>query len=185
MTGLPAAVSTSVADTTWVGMPSAFRPYERTVLIGDSDEQWRRAADAVVQWGVKTRSGFTVHPVAGTQRRVVDGADYTLTAAVGPFRIREPVRVISVVDVPDRRGFAYRTQPGHPVTGEEAFIVHRGGWTSVVHAAVPDRAWTRPVARGVPAGPAGPALVPPPLPPCHAEHRWPTQVTLRSGTYRG
>jgi uncharacterized protein (UPF0548 family) len=35
--------------------------------------------------------------------------------------------VVSVVDIPDRCGFAYGTRPGHPVTGEEAFIVHRDG----------------------------------------------------------
>lgn len=57
--------------------------------------------------------------------RVIDGAEYTLTASLGPLRIREPVRVAFVVDVPGRCGFAYATLPGHPVTGEEAFIVHR------------------------------------------------------------
>ena len=118
-------VSTSVDDETWSGRPSTFRPYEHTVLIGDSDEQWRLASQAVLRWGVKTRSGFTVRPVDGMELRVVDGADYTLVAAAGPLRIREPVRVVGVVDTPERRGFAYASRPGHPVTGEEAFIVHR------------------------------------------------------------
>ena len=31
----------------------------------------------------------------------------------------------SVVEDSDRVGFAYRTLPGHPVDGEEAFVVHR------------------------------------------------------------
>jgi uncharacterized protein (UPF0548 family) len=57
--------------------------------------------------------------------RVVEGHDYTLVASFGPFRVREPVRVVAVVDLSDRYGFAYGTRPGHPVTGEEAFIVHR------------------------------------------------------------
>ena len=35
------------------------------------------------------------------------------------------MRVVDVVDEPDRRGFAYGTRMGHPVSGEEAFIVHR------------------------------------------------------------
>ena len=34
-----------------------------------------------------------------------------------------PVRVVYVVDEPLRKGFAYGTLPGHPETGEEAFIV--------------------------------------------------------------
>jgi uncharacterized protein (UPF0548 family) len=115
---------TGVADGSWAGV-SGSRPFECTALIGDSDLHWRLATEAVLAWGVKTRSGSTVLPSAGTGVRVVEGADYTLVASVGPLRIREPVRVVSVVDLPDRCGFAYRTRPGHPVTGEEAFIVHR------------------------------------------------------------
>ena len=34
-------------------------------------------------------------------------------------------RVVAVVDTPDTRGFAYGTLPGHPVSGEEAFIVRK------------------------------------------------------------
>jgi uncharacterized protein (UPF0548 family) len=109
----------------WSGTPSRLRPYEHTVHIGDSDEHWRLAGEAVMRWGAKTRSGFAVRPDGGTDAHVVDGAEYTLIAAVGPLRIREPVHVVAVVDRPDRRGFAYGTRPGHPVTGEEAFIVHR------------------------------------------------------------
>jgi uncharacterized protein (UPF0548 family) len=41
------------------------------------------------------------------------------------MRIREPIRIVAVVEQPDRVGFAYGTRPGHPVTGEEAFVVHR------------------------------------------------------------
>ena len=36
-----------------------------------------------------------------------------------------PVRVVYVVDEPQRRGFGYGTLPGHPEDGEEAFIVER------------------------------------------------------------
>ena len=53
------------------------------------------------------------------------GADYRLTARVGPVTVREPVRVVAVVDEPARCGFTYGTLAGHPVSGEEAFIVHR------------------------------------------------------------
>ena len=40
-----------------------------------------------------------------------------------PLKI--PVRVVYVIDEPQRRGFAYGTLPGHPEEGEEAFIVER------------------------------------------------------------
>ena len=41
--------------------------------------------------------------------------------------VREPVEVVEVVESATRVGFSYRTLPGHPVSGEEAFIVHRNG----------------------------------------------------------
>lgn len=39
--------------------------------------------------------------------------------------IREPVRVVSVIDEPRRKGFAYGTLAGHPLCGEELFVVER------------------------------------------------------------
>ena len=41
--------------------------------------------------------------------------------------ISEPVQVEVVTEGATRVGFSYRTLAGHPVTGEEAFIVHRDG----------------------------------------------------------
>lgn len=44
----------------------------------------------------------------------------------GALSFREPVRVVLVIDEPARRGFAYGTLPGHPLRGEESFVVeHR------------------------------------------------------------
>lgn len=82
-----------------------------------------------MSWAVKTRSGFQVK---GAPSRAVEGHDYELVFRVGALVTREPVRVITVVDDPDRCGFAYGTRPGHPVSGEEAFIVHRDS-TGAVH----------------------------------------------------
>jgi uncharacterized protein (UPF0548 family) len=39
------------------------------------------------------------------------------------YPARVPARVVYVIDEPLRKGFAYGTLPGHPETGEEAFIV--------------------------------------------------------------
>jgi uncharacterized protein (UPF0548 family) len=36
-----------------------------------------------------------------------------------------PVRVVYVVDEPDRRGAAFGSLPGHPLAGEELFVVER------------------------------------------------------------
>jgi uncharacterized protein (UPF0548 family) len=54
---------------------------------------------------------------------VTPGDSVWLIFAFGPFRFREPVRVIYVIDEPNRKGFAYGTLPGHPLSGEEMFVV--------------------------------------------------------------
>ncbi len=120
----PAGVTAPV-DEVWAA-PSRRRAYERTVRVGRGDEGWSQARSALLAWAVKTRSGFAVEPACGADRGVRAGADYWLVAAVGPLRIREPARVVAVVDRPDRCGFAYGTLEGHPVSGEEAFVLHRG-----------------------------------------------------------
>ncbi|MCY1145547.1 DUF1990 family protein, partial [Actinoplanes sp. Pm04-4] len=90
----------------------------------------------VLDWQVKTRSGFVMEAVGGD--------DFRVTAKVGPVKVVEPVRVVEVVDESRRRGFAYGTLVGHPVSGEEAFIAHRSAdgrvWLTI-------RSLTRP-ARG-------------------------------------
>jgi uncharacterized protein (UPF0548 family) len=113
--------ATRPADARWSERPAGFRRYEHTVRIGHGPAAWAAASAAVLAWGVKTRSGFRVVP----DSQVEAGADHLLVASVGPVRVREPVRVVAVVDVPDRCGFAYGTLTGHPVSGEEAFVVHR------------------------------------------------------------
>jgi hypothetical protein len=39
--------------------------------------------------------------------------------------MRAPCRVVYVIDEPRRRGFAYGTLPGHPESGEEAFVLEQ------------------------------------------------------------
>lgn len=90
-------------------------------MLGRGEYAWTRASAAVLEWGVKTRSGFHVEPGG----RVVVGAKHQLKARVGPIVVTEPVTVVAVVEQAARCGFAYGTLPGHPVSGEEAFVVHR------------------------------------------------------------
>ena len=56
---------------------------------------------------------------------VKPGDTAVLVAKVGPFRVHEPVRVVYRIDEPQRTGFAYGTLPGHPLSGEESFIIDR------------------------------------------------------------
>jgi uncharacterized protein (UPF0548 family) len=84
---------------------------------------WERATADVLCWRVKTASGFTVSSASSV--RTGDRVD--VTARLFCFSVLEPVEVVAVVDEPDRVGFSYRTLPGHPVCGEEAFVVSRHG----------------------------------------------------------
>ncbi len=56
---------------------------------------------------------------------IVNGMSAHLSVAAGPFTIDAPVRVVYVIDEPDRVGFAYGTMVGHPASGEESFIVEK------------------------------------------------------------
>jgi len=90
------------------------------------------------------------HAVTETDE-VVYGTDGTRLLAPGDtallgvgLGIRFPVRVIYVVDEPGRRGFAYGTLPGHPVRGEEAWVVEQRDDGSVW---ITVRAFSRPASR--------------------------------------
>lgn len=108
-----------------------------------------------MHWQVKIRSGFDIDvaPSAGSSEdtgsaesnfaevvksprpprpsrpsrppRVEAGQEPTIFVRLGPFRLPEPARVIDVFETKDRVGFTYGTKPGHPITGEESFILIR------------------------------------------------------------
>ncbi|MFE4950396.1 DUF1990 family protein [Leifsonia sp. NPDC056665] len=106
---------------TWAPSDPAFRRSEISAVIGRGQEHWHRAAEDILRWRVKTRSGFLVDshaPVRVGQRE-------RIRVRVLGVTIVEPVEVVAVIEDHDRVGFAYRTLPGHPVDGEEAFVVHR------------------------------------------------------------
>lgn len=105
--------------------PGGWRAYERTVRLGSGTDLWIDASSAVLSWGVKTRSGFTVDPLLEAGRVARQGERYWLIARIGPFRVREPVEIIATVATDRRAALAYGTLEGHPVSGEEAFIVSR------------------------------------------------------------
>jgi uncharacterized protein (UPF0548 family) len=69
-----------------------------------------------------TTSGEQVYADTGAQL-VRPGDTAILLLGWGPASLRIPVRVVYLIDEPTRRGFAYGTLPGHPESGEEAFVV--------------------------------------------------------------
>jgi uncharacterized protein (UPF0548 family) len=110
--------------TQWVDRPAGYRCYEVAHPVGRGDDVFERAAEELLTWQVKTRSGFdVVMDGEPGPARVAVGQRPTIRVRLGPFRLPEPARVIAVVDEESRRGFTYATEPGHPVTGEETFLV--------------------------------------------------------------
>jgi uncharacterized protein (UPF0548 family) len=114
---------TAAGDADWSGAHAGYRRSEVSALIGHGDEDWQRAACDVLRWRVKTASGFRVDDTTPVQ----PGRRVTLRFRVLGVTVVEPVEVVDVVTRSDRVGFSYRTLPGHPVDGEEAFIVERSG----------------------------------------------------------
>jgi len=56
---------------------------------------------------------------------LVPGDTAVLTIRFLGIAVAAPVRVVYVLDEPNRAGFAYGTLEGHPESGEEAFVVER------------------------------------------------------------
>jgi uncharacterized protein (UPF0548 family) len=113
----------------WPPSDPRYRRSEVSAAIGVGDAVWLRASADLLRWRVKTASGFLVGstPRDATPPPVSPGERLIITATVLGITVTEPVEVVRVVDDADRVGFAYRTLPGHPVSGEEAFIVERHG----------------------------------------------------------
>src|SRR5690606_13257830 len=101
-------------------VPPGLRLSEQRVPLGEGERIWQRAVEVVAGWAIKQAIGSTVTP---DDTVVAAGRDYA--ASYGWMRVHEPVRVIWVADEPDRLGVGYGTRPGHPITGEECFLVER------------------------------------------------------------
>lgn len=114
---------TDPSSVVWPAVDTAFRRSEVSSVVGRGDGVWIRASADLLHWRVKTRSGFAVVgpvPVSVGDRPLI-------RVRLLGISVVEPVEVVHVVMERDRVRFAYRTLPGHPVRGEEAFIVDRDG----------------------------------------------------------
>jgi uncharacterized protein (UPF0548 family) len=136
------AGATEVHAAVWTRRPAGFRRFERTVVIGYGDAFWEFACGEVMRWGVKRRSGFRVSP----RTEVIADTDYVVRVGWGPVVVDEPVRVVDTVTGQDRCGFAYGTLRGHPISGEEAFVMTRAPSGDVLLSL---RSLTRPAPQGI------------------------------------
>jgi len=120
-------------------LPSGYHHLKRRKVIGRGAAAFSDAALAVLGWQIQLRSGIEVSSSSPT---VLPDTVAMLVIHAGPIRLSAPSRVVYVIDEPNRQGFAYGTLPGHPESGEEAFVVELADDDSV---ALNITAFSRPV----------------------------------------
>ncbi|GAA2457993.1 DUF1990 domain-containing protein [Actinomadura vinacea] len=122
-------------------IPSGYRWLRVRTELGSGPEVMRNAADALME--------FWMHralpaKVTASAPRAAAGVAVELRLGAGPLRVSAPCRVVWAEDGDRRAGWAYGTLPGHPASGEEAFVVHMDDsgdvWLTVT-------AFSRPVSR--------------------------------------
>jgi uncharacterized protein (UPF0548 family) len=101
-------------------LPGGYHHLDRVTVVGHGREVFEWAAAYLMGWAVQRRAGLRVTASAAVAE---PGAVAVLRLGPGPLALRAPVRVVHVVDEPDRRGFAYGTLRGHPESGEELFVL--------------------------------------------------------------
>lgn len=101
-------------------LPPGYRAVSATRRIGAGRARFEEAVERLMTWQMHRRAGLVVEGPDGPVRA---GVVAVLGLGVGRLRLRAPVRVVCVIDDPDRRGFAYGTLRGHPESGEELFVV--------------------------------------------------------------
>jgi uncharacterized protein (UPF0548 family) len=102
--------------------PAGYRTLRVSGQVGYGDEDFAVAADAVTTFRMHRTAGVRFGTDAG---RAAPGVRIVVGLGVGSLRTRAPCRVVWTVERPDRTGWAYGTLPGHPLRGEEAFVVVR------------------------------------------------------------
>jgi uncharacterized protein (UPF0548 family) len=90
--------------------------------LGSGDAVFQRACAELFSWRMHERGGFLVR-TSGAEIQV--GLVLTLSMRMGPMRVLAPCRVVQVTREDDRVGFTYGTLPGHPVSGEEQFLIQK------------------------------------------------------------
>ncbi|MGY1808795.1 DUF1990 family protein [Blastococcus sp. SYSU D00669] len=103
-------------------LPAGYVHGRREGVVGHGDAAFERAVAAVFDWRMQRSLGLRVR-ATGSPRRV--GTVVVLTAGLPRFGYDIPCRVVWASTDGDEQGFGYGTLPGHPESGEEAFVVTR------------------------------------------------------------
>ncbi len=114
--------------------PAGYRRAEKSITVGQGAAVYRRLADAILNWEIQRGAGFSVRVAA----RAAPGVRVISGFGIGDLRLPVPCEVVwaqepTAVESGDGghfraqlAGFGYGTLPGHPASGEEAFIARLG-----------------------------------------------------------
>ena len=98
--------------------PDGFHALHRSADVGRGPSAFALLAKGIQTWQVQREAGLRVSATAAAK----PGTDVALAKALGPVVVVLACRVVWALDEPRRAGFGYGTLPGHPESGEEAFL---------------------------------------------------------------
>jgi uncharacterized protein (UPF0548 family) len=102
--------------------PAGYRHLRERVPVGHGAAAFQNAADAVMEFWMHRALPARVDASAG---RAAPGVSVVVRLGVGPLRVAAPCRIVWTREEERYAGWAYGTLPGHPLSGEESFVVHR------------------------------------------------------------
>lgn len=103
-------------------LPAGYAHAEHEAVVGSGPADFERAVAAVFDWRAQRSAGLRVR-ATGSPRET--GTVVVLTAGLRRLGYDIPCRVVWAQTEGPEQGFGYGTLPGHPESGEEAFVVER------------------------------------------------------------
>lgn len=123
--------------------PPGFDAFAVRTRVGSGPAAYRTATEAVLTFRMHRAVGVTVD---ADGPRAEPGVRLVVGLGRRPLRVLAPCRVVWAERGERRGGFGYGTLPGHPETGEEAFVVE---WADDGAVWLTVTAYSRPAARWV------------------------------------
>ncbi len=110
-------------------LPRRYRALLLQTRAGAGTDRFTRLADRLMSWRIHADAGLDI---AASSDWAEPGVVLTATYRIAGVPVRSRCRVLYVLEEQRRRGFCYGTLPGHPLRGEERFVVeHRDDDTVV------------------------------------------------------
>jgi uncharacterized protein (UPF0548 family) len=93
-----------------------------SIELGQGDAVWEAAKEAIRQWKMFPGGWACIWP---ERTPIREGEVVAMQAKVMGLWWLNTCRIVYVIDIQDKFGFAYGTLPGHAECGEELFMVER------------------------------------------------------------